>query len=121
MSGSRVGFVGVRRGMQAGALLGLGSAAAFGAGDFVAGAASRSLSFWWVAGVSPVVSVCGAWVLAVVEGSSPTTTALAWALAAGVGAIVGATCLYRGHSHGQMAVSGPLSAVGTAALPALVW
>lgn len=106
--------------MQAGAFLGLGSAAAFGAGDFVAGAASRRLSFWWVTGVSLVVSACGAWVVVVAEGSSPTTTAVTWALAAGTGATLGATCLYRGYGRGQMAVAGPLSAVGTAVLPALV-
>lgn len=106
--------------MQAGAFLGLGSATAFGVCDFVAGAASRRLSFWWVTGVSLVVSACGAWVVVAAQHATPTSGAVLWALAAGSGAAVGASSLYRGYGRGQMAVAGPLSAVGTAALPTLV-
>lgn len=106
--------------MESGALLGLGSAAAFGLCDFLAGAASRRLSFWWVTLASLVVSATGAWVLVVLGGAQPTAGSVLWAMAAGGGAATGASGLYRGYGRGQMAVAGPLSAVGTAALPAIV-
>jgi drug/metabolite transporter (DMT)-like permease len=106
--------------VEAGAVLGLGSATAFGLCDFLAGSASRRLSFWWVTAVSLVVSASGAWALVWAERAGPRTAAVTWAIAAGAGAAIGASSLYRGYSRGQMAVAGPLSAVGTAALPALV-
>ncbi|MBO0847545.1 MAG: DMT family transporter [Nocardioides sp.] len=106
--------------MESGALLGLGSAAAFGLCDFLAGVASRRLSFWWVTLASLAVSATGAWGLVALGRRHPTETAVVWALAAGVGAATGASGLYRGYGRGQMAVAGPLSAVGTAAIPAVV-
>ena len=106
--------------MQLGALLGLASAVGFGLCDFVAGLAARSLSFWWVTLVSLTASVVGAWVVVGARAESPAVIAVAWGTAAGFGAATGATALYRGYGHGQMAVAGPLSAVGAAALPAVV-
>jgi drug/metabolite transporter (DMT)-like permease len=105
--------------MDAGPLLGLGSAFAFGLCDFVAGIGSRALSFWWVTLVSLLTSSLGAWALVVLQGDHATQPAVLWGLAAGIGAGTGASALYRGYGHGEMAVAGPLSAVGTAALPAL--
>ncbi|WP_051277023.1 DMT family transporter [Marmoricola sp. URHB0036] len=107
--------------MQLGTLFGLGAALAFGLCDFVAGIASRWISFWWVTLASLGASVAGAWVIVAVRGDGAADQdALGWGVAAGVGAAVGATALYRGYGHGQMAVAGPLSAVGAAALPAVV-
>jgi drug/metabolite transporter (DMT)-like permease len=106
--------------VQLGALFGLASSAAFGLCDFVAGQAARRLSFWWVTLVSLTTSVLGAWVVVVVRDESPTLIAVVWSTAAGIGAATGATALYRGYGRAEMAVAGPLSAVGAAALPAVV-
>jgi len=101
-------------------VLGLASALAFGLCDFVAGVASRRLSFWWVALLSLVASVAGAWVLVLLAGDVLSSRALLWGVAAGVGAATGAAALYRGYGRGQMAVAGPLSALGAASFPAVV-
>src|SRR3954468_17869920 len=101
-------------------VLGLASALAFGLCDFVAGLASRRLSFWWVALLSLVASVVGAWLLVLVAGDELSVRAVLWGLGAGGGVATGATALYRGYGRGQMAVAGPLSALGAAALPAVV-
>jgi uncharacterized membrane protein len=106
--------------MQDGALLGLVSALSFGLCDFVAGLASRRMSFWWVTVVSLVTSALGAWVVVGARADTPNAHALLWGAAAGIGAGCGASALYRGYGRGQMAVAGPLSAVGAAALPAVV-
>jgi hypothetical protein len=98
--------------MQPGAALALASALAFGVGDFVAGLASRRTSFWWEALASLVSSSTGAWIVVAVRGTGPAVVALAWGAAAGLGAAAGGTALYRGYGRGQMAVAGPLSAVG---------
>jgi drug/metabolite transporter (DMT)-like permease len=111
--------VGYDLAMQPGALVALGSAVAFGWCDFVAGVAARRTSFWWVALASLAASTTGAWAFVVLAGTGPSPTTVAWGVAAGVGAATGATALYRGYGHGQMAVAGPLSSVGAAALPAV--
>jgi drug/metabolite transporter (DMT)-like permease len=103
-----------------GALLALTSAVAFGSCDFVAGLAARKASFWWVTVLSLVTSVTGAWVVVGVQRDPPSGQALSWGAAAGAGAAIGATALYRGYGRGQMAVAGPISSVGAAALPAVV-
>ena len=106
--------------MEPGVALALASALAFGLCDFVAGIASRRISFWWVALISLGASVVGAWLIVLVSRESANASALLWGFAAGVGAATGAVALYRGYGHGQMAVAGPISAVGAAALPAAV-
>jgi drug/metabolite transporter (DMT)-like permease len=78
------------------------------------------MSFWWVTLASLVVSATGAWAAVGIEHERADPSALGWGMAAGVGATLGATALYRGYARGQMAVAGPLSAVGAAAFPALV-
>ena len=70
--------------------------------------------------LSLVASSVGAWILVVIGADAPSGPAVPWGLAAGLGAAIGATALDRGYGHGQMAVAGPLSAVGAAALPAVV-
>jgi drug/metabolite transporter (DMT)-like permease len=111
---------GYESGVSPGVGLGLASAASFGMCDFVAGLASRRSSFWWVTLLSLVTSVSGAWVVVGTQSDSPTAMALIWGVAGGLGAAVGASALYRGYGRGQMAVAGPISSVGAAALPAVV-
>lgn len=106
--------------MTLGVWLALASAVSFAFCDFAAGLGARRSNFWWVTLLSLITSVTGAWVLVAIQRESPSLIAIAWASAAGAGAATGATSLYRGYAHGQMAVAGPISSVGTAALPAVV-
>jgi drug/metabolite transporter (DMT)-like permease len=106
--------------MANGELLGVVSAAAFGCSDFAGGLGARRLNYYWVTALSALVSSSGAWIVVALRGDSPSWVALCWGVLAGTGAVVGATALYRGFARGQMAVAGPLSAVGAAALPAAV-
>jgi drug/metabolite transporter (DMT)-like permease len=104
-----------------GAVLGLAAAVAFGVSDFLAGLAARRLHFLWVTLLGQSVGATVVWVsLLWFGGTGPDVSALAWGAASGVGSAVGTLALYRGYGHGEMAVAGPLSAIGAAALPALV-
>jgi drug/metabolite transporter (DMT)-like permease len=104
-----------------GALLGLAAAAAFGVSDYLAGVAARRLHFLWVALVGALAGlVCSTAALAWQHGEGASATALGWGGVGGVGTAAGTLALYRGYGHGQMAVAGPLSAVGAAALPAVI-
>ncbi len=86
----------------------------------MAGLAARRLSFWWVTLLGLMASAATAWVVVGVQQESPALRSVVWGTAAGIGAAAGATALYRGYGRGEMAVAGPLSAVGAAALPAVV-
>ena len=103
-----------------GALLGLAAALAYGVSDYVAGVASRRHHFLWVSFLGTVAAVVGCGAAVAVERPDPATAALAWGALSGVGSAVGTLGLYRGYGHGEMAVAGPLSAVGAAAFPAVV-
>jgi drug/metabolite transporter (DMT)-like permease len=103
-----------------GALLGLAAALAYGVSDYVAGIASRAHHFLWVSLLGMVASVLGAGAAVVVQGDQPNSSALAWGAASGVGSAVGTLGLFRGYGRGEMAVAGPLSALGAAAFPAIV-
>jgi len=104
-----------------GAFLGLAAALAYGVSDFVAGVASRRHHFLWVSLLGMVASVVGSGTAALVEGHrAPATEALLWGALSGVGSAVGTLALFRGYGRGEMAVAGPLSAVGAAAFPAIV-
>ncbi len=101
-------------------LLGLASAVAFGAADFLAGVLSRRTHFAVIGLISQVGATAGVWaVLPWFGGTGPSAMALGWGAASGLGGGVGSLALYRGLGHGQMNVVAPLSAVGGAALPAL--
>lgn len=101
--------------------LALVAAATFGVSDFLAGMSSRRISYVVVGLVSQSSATALVWAaLATTSSPRPTAHALAWGLVSGVGGGVGSLALYRGLGHGQMAVVGPLSAVGSAALPAVV-
>lgn len=104
-----------------GVVLGLLAAVCYGASDFAAGAGGRKASSEAVAIISQPFGLVAA-VAAVVflDAHSPSTSALAWGAVAGLGSGVGTLALYRGLTVGRMSVVAPLSAVLTAALPAVV-
>jgi drug/metabolite transporter (DMT)-like permease len=102
----------------AAALLGLASAASWGAGDFSGGLAAKRSP---VLGVLVLGQLAGATFMAAVallthEGAPPPSS-LAWAVAAGAVGAVGLAALYRGLAVGRMAVVAPISAVLSAGLP----
>ena len=103
------------------ALLGLVSAVAFGVSDFLAGVGSRRLHFLWVTLLGQLTGAAIAWASLVwLHGSGPTPHAILWGAGSGLGSAVGTLALYRGYGRGEMAVAGPLSAIGAAALPSLI-
>jgi drug/metabolite transporter (DMT)-like permease len=102
----------------AAALLGLASAASWGAGDFSGGLAARRspLLGVLVLGQAAGTSLIAAVALLTGEGAPPASS-LAWAVAAGASGAVGLGALYRGLAVGRMAVVAPVSAVLSAAIP----
>lgn len=103
-----------------GVLLALCSALSYGTGDFLGGLGGRRASS---AQISVIVQVSGLVVAAIavaVSGSAPDGAVLAWGALSGVGSAVGNVSLYRGLASGAMNLVAPVSAVVTAALPALV-
>jgi len=103
-----------------GALLGLLAALSYGVSDFLGGLGSRRLHFLWVAVLGHVVGVSLAWLsLLRFGGDGAATAPVLWGALSGIGSASGTLALYRGFSHGQMAVAAPLSAVGAAVIPAL--
>ncbi|MGH3097580.1 MAG: EamA family transporter [Streptosporangiales bacterium] len=101
-------------------LLALASAVSYGSSDFVAGVMSRRVHYAWVG----MVGQAGATVLVFAAlpfgGGQVSGGALLWGGLSGLGAAAGTVTLYRGLARGQMAVAGPISGVGSAALPVLV-
>ncbi len=107
--------------MDLGVLFGLGSAAAFGAGDFSGGLASRRVSGLTVAGLAQAIGLVALLVLlAVLRPAPPSTGALAVAAVAGACGGLGLVALYAGLSLGSMGVVTALSGVGSVALPLLI-
>jgi drug/metabolite transporter (DMT)-like permease len=102
-----------------GILLALASAVAYGLSDFVGGLVSRRTSAWPVAVLGQLSgTVCTLAVALTVHGA-PTATDFRWAAVAGIGSGIGTGFLYRGLASGRMGVVSPLSAVGSALVPAL--
>ncbi len=99
-------------------LLGVASAASWGAGDFSGGLASRRAPLF---GVLVVGQLTGATLVAatvlVLSEPAPAAAAVAWAVAAGASGAVGLAALYRGLAVGRMAIVAPVSAVLSAAIP----
>ncbi len=99
-------------------VLGLASAASWGAGDFCGGLASRRAP---VLGVLVVGQAAGVTLIAatalLVGEAAPAPAALALGVAAGAVGAVGLAALYRGLAVGRMAVVAPVSAVLSAAIP----
>jgi uncharacterized membrane protein len=104
-----------------GLVLGLLAALAYGASDFVAGVGARRSSAGRVTLIAqPFGLVAAAVALALFRGAGPGTSALVWGALSGVGSGIGTISLYQGLAVGRMGVVAPLSAVVTAALPAVV-
>jgi drug/metabolite transporter (DMT)-like permease len=107
-------------GMNLGILLGLSSALAYGAADFVGGAGSRRYNSWQVVLVGQAAGAVCMLVAGLVLPGSPATVDFAWALLAGAGSATGSIFLFRGLARGRMGLVAPISAVGAAVLPVLV-
>jgi drug/metabolite transporter (DMT)-like permease len=102
-------------------VLGLLAALAYGSSDFVAGVGGRRSGVGRVTLIAqPFGLVAAAVSLALFRGAGPSSAALLWGALSGVGSGIGTISLYQGLAVGRMGVVAPLSAVLTAALPALV-
>jgi drug/metabolite transporter (DMT)-like permease len=101
-------------------VFGLASALSWGAGDFSGGLATKRAPVFGVLAIGQVAGLLLLIMLALVWGEPlPSATDLGWGLAAGLTGAVGLASLYRALAVGQMGMVAPLSAVLTAALPAL--
>jgi len=100
--------------------LALGAALAYGLSDFLGGLAARRLHVTIVTLVVQAAGAVLALAVAVGAGAASSGTVAAWGAVAGVGSAVGTLALYRGLAVGRMAVVAPVSAVTTAAIPAVV-
>src|SRR5690242_10708889 len=101
-----------------GTTLSLSAAAAWGAGDFSGGVASKRMDvFRVVAGAHAfglVLMLAFAWIAR--EPMPPPSTML-WGVGAGVSGAFGIAALYRGLAIGRMGVVAPVASVLTAVLP----
>jgi drug/metabolite transporter (DMT)-like permease len=107
-------------GELAAVIFGLASALTWGAGDFSGGLATKRVPVFGVLAIGHGVGLLLLIVLALVSGEPlPTATDLGWGLASGLAGAVGLASLYRALAIGHMGIVAPVSAVLTAALPAL--
>lgn len=101
-------------------VFGLASALSWGAGDFSGGLATKREPVFGVLVIGQAAGLLLLIVLALLWAEPPPSAMdLGWGLAAGLASAVGVASLYRGLAVGQMGIVAPLSAVLTAALPAL--
>nr|WP_236778932.1 DMT family transporter [Agromyces seonyuensis] len=99
--------------------MGLASAVAYGASDFVGGVGARRASSLQIALVGQTAGALALLAYAAVLPGSPIPSDFGWAALAGVGSASGSIFLLRGFARGRMGVVAPVSAVGAAALPVL--
>jgi drug/metabolite transporter (DMT)-like permease len=101
-------------------VFGLASALSWGAGDFSGGLAARRAPVFGILVISHTAGLLLLVVLALVwREPLPPAGDLAWGLVAGLAGAIGLAALYRALAVGQMGMVAPVSAVLTAALPAL--
>jgi drug/metabolite transporter (DMT)-like permease len=101
-------------------VLGLTSAVTWGTGDFGGGLLSRRAPLFGVVGLTQFTGMFAALALAVALGEPvPTFPDIAWAVGAGIGGIVGISCLYRGLAVGRMGVVAPTTGILAATVPVL--
>jgi drug/metabolite transporter (DMT)-like permease len=99
-------------------ICGLGSAVAWGAGDFTGGFASRRGNALVVVLFSQLIGGTLLFCLAIaVAGNMPPSGDLMAGALAGVFGVLGLTGLYKGLAQGRMGLVAPLSAVVTALVP----
>jgi drug/metabolite transporter (DMT)-like permease len=106
--------------VELGILFGLGSALAFGSGDFTGGFVARRVNGFTVAGVAHatgLVLVLG--LLAVLRPPLPSAGQLAVGAVAGIFGGIGLVALYRGLALGSMGIVAALSGVGSVGIPVL--
>jgi uncharacterized membrane protein len=96
------------------------SAVTYGLSDFVGGVLTRRTNVWAVAATSQGTATALTLGLLATNIGAPDVRHLLWGILAGLGSGLGNVCIYRGLAAGRMAVVAPLSAIGAAALPALV-
>jgi drug/metabolite transporter (DMT)-like permease len=105
----------------ASAVLGLASAASWGAGDFCGGLATKRAGVFAVVIGSQLAGGAFLLLMAVaLKERMPPLTNLLWCGAAGLIGALGLLALYRALATGHMGTAAPVSAVVTAALPVLV-
>src|SRR5207247_9287074 len=93
------------------ALLALCGAASWGAGDFLAGLASRRVAVLVVLVVSQALGLAGVSLWVLLSGDPfPGIVELAPAAAAGAAGLAGLAALYRGLAVGAMGIVAPISA-----------
>ena len=101
-------------------MLGLVSAAAYGAGDFVAGLSARYVHYAAIALLTQLVAAgCSVGIAAATPGTSDASAWL-WGSLSGLGSGLGTIALYRGLATGQMNVVAPISAAVAAVIPVAV-
>jgi drug/metabolite transporter (DMT)-like permease len=101
-------------------VLALASAIGYGGSDFAAGVASRSAPVIQITLLASTVSaVFVAAALPFAASPGPSSAALAWGFAAGIGGTLGAFALYLGFRHAAFSVAAPLSAVTSAGFSVL--
>lgn len=98
-------------------VLALAAAVAYGLGDFVGGVLSKRAHVYTVVLLSQLVT-CAILILVLpLDLASFSSQALIWGGAAGVGATIGVSLLYRGLAIGRMGIVAPVTAVLAAAIP----
>ena len=107
-------------GGASGILLGLASAASWGAGDFGGGLAARRGNVYGVVAASQGLGLVFLAGLALMLAEPlPPLPDLLWGAAAGLAGGLGLVALYQGLALGRMGVAAPLAAVVSAGLPVL--
>jgi drug/metabolite transporter (DMT)-like permease len=102
-------------------LLGLLSAAAWGAGDFGGGLLSRRAPLFGVVAITQLAGMGAALALAVARGEPvPAGRDVGWAIGAGLSGVIGITSLYHGLAVGRMGVVAPTTGVLAAIVPVVV-
>jgi drug/metabolite transporter (DMT)-like permease len=99
------------------ALLALTAAAAYGAGDFLGGVASRRAPATAVVLWSHLVGLAALLVAAPLVGGELTTTALAYGSAAGIVGGLGVALFYKAMSMGSISVVAPITGLFSAIIP----
>lgn len=104
--------------MELGIGFGIGSALAFGAGDFTGGSAARRMPVLAVTAGAQVVGLAGLLLILLVTGQPlRDAAALGVGAAAGLAGAIGLAALYRGFAMGSMGIVAALSGVGSVAIP----
>ncbi len=107
--------------MEPGILAGIGSAAAFGIGDFCGGyAARRTPPFIVAAGAQVVGLLLLLAALLVLAPGAPNDRALGYGALSGIFGGLGLVALYRGLSRGSMGLVTALSGAGSVAIPVVL-